>query len=95
MGAEHRTSAYQVARLRLKALEAQPCVLCGGLIDYGLSYPDGGSFAAEHIVPVRAGGDHRALAPSHLGCQRSQGGTVTRARLAAVPDRAAWITGVW
>jgi hypothetical protein len=92
MAKAHHTGAYQRARAALRAQERQPCVLCSEAIDYTLIYPHPESFAAEHVIAVREGGDHTSLAQSHLICQQRQGGTVT-ARIGLVPQR--WSSGVW
>ena len=79
MGADHHTYAYRKARKQLRAKRLQPCALCGRTIDYRLVHPDPGSFAAEHVIPVHAGGGHDHLVPSHLDCQRVQGGEIATA----------------
>lgn len=94
MATAHGSSAYQRARAQLRSQERQPCVLCKGLIDYGLIYPHPESFAAEHVVPVRVGGDHTMLAQSHLICQQRQGGTVV-AGMSLAREQITWTSGVW
>jgi hypothetical protein len=94
MGKAHHTGAYQRARAELRSQERQPCVLCSQAIDYTLTYPHPESFAAEHVIAARDGGDHTLLAQSHLICQQRQGGTVTAsAYLAQQP--VSWTSGVW
>jgi hypothetical protein len=88
---EHKSGAYVRARAKLKAMHLQPCVLCSEWIDYTLDHPHPMSFAAEHVVPVRDGGDHRTLAPSHLRCQNVQGGQVR----AGIEVASSWTSGVW
>lgn len=78
---EHSSRAYRVARARLRAEKLQPCCLCGEEIDYDFGAPLPESFAAEHVKPVRHGGTWEdGLFPSHLGCQRRQGGQFIGAR---------------
>ena len=86
MADAHRTYAYQQARRALRDQQPQPCALCGQGIDYGLTYPDPGSFTAEHIIAARHGGDHTTLAPAHLDCQRRQGARVVNAQRAGTAD---------
>ena len=94
MGPQHWGTAFKKARAALRAERRQPCVLCGQAIDYRLRAPASGSFAAEHVIPARLGGDHTTLAPSHLGCQRRQGGLVSVQQRAA-RDRRKWTSGTW
>ena len=94
MADAHRLYAYQQARAKLRATHSQPCVLCGHGIDYALTYPDPGSFTAEHVVPVRHGGDHTALAPAHLDCQRKQGAHAVNAARSGT-DGQPITSGVW
>jgi 5-methylcytosine-specific restriction endonuclease McrA len=58
-------------------LQRRPCWLCGQPIDYGLDWPDTGSFSVDHDPPLSvypAGAEDPAhLRPAHLGCNSSRG----------------------
>lgn len=76
MAAIHHTSTHRRAANQLKAQRRQPCVLCGGVIDYNATKPDPLSFSAEHWPPISTAGEHHHLEPAHLGCQWQQGGAI-------------------
>jgi hypothetical protein len=67
--------AVDAAGVRLP--DGSPCVICGGLIDYGLRYPHPDSLSLEHVQSrsrfpeltwVRSN-----WAPSHLHCNSAKG----------------------
>lgn len=53
------------------------CCICGGTIHHELKFPSGGSFSADHILPVKTHPelkmDYSNLQPSHLRCNLRKG----------------------
>lgn len=92
MATIHHSSAHKRAALTLRAQHRQPCILCGGLIDYQAKTPDPLSFSAEHWPPIAIAGEHTHLEPAHLGCQRHQGGLI---RAGKWTDPTPPSSGVW
>jgi hypothetical protein len=92
MAAIHHSSAHRRAANALRNQQLQPCILCGGHIDYQARTPHPDSFSAEHWPPISQAGDHHNLLPAHLGCQRTQGGQIRAGRHHEPPPKT---SGVW
>lgn len=60
---------------------ADTCALCKEPLTAEFAYPHPLSRSVDHIIPIDAGGapyDLNNLQPSHLGCNRKKGTTITR-----------------
>ena len=76
---------YRQAQQALRAARL-PCALCGADIDYTAKPLTRWSFSADHVVPLREGGDPYSpgnLQPAHYGCNSRKGagiGVANRSR---------------
>jgi hypothetical protein len=61
---------YQRARQRLKrSADGDICWQCSQWIDMELTWPDPGSWTADHVNPVGKGGsNHGLILPAHWRC---------------------------
>ena len=68
----HRLAGYPARRkalLERARANDERCYLCGGAIDYTLTWPHPGSFAADHVDP---GNPASELRPTHSACNRAK-----------------------
>lgn len=67
----------RASRLRLAAMNHEPCAFCGKAIDYALAWPDPQSAVTDHAWPVNRGGANYGpaveLRPAHAKCNRMAG----------------------
>jgi 5-methylcytosine-specific restriction endonuclease McrA len=63
-------------QVKLRALNGEPCWLCGHPIDVTLHHLDPWSFTVDHVVPLSRGGsgnDPANVRPAHRRCNLGRG----------------------